>query len=201
MKRLISLLLFFLLFCTSANAYTSYDAPRTDVPNYVQWDERWAEMIYSAHGDKTQTLRKHGCVIVAIANVVAYLCDNTTTPVEIAKIAMWNGYCQHCGGTDTKFCEIINWFYPLQILKTNNIDDVYKCLDEGGVVIAIIHKSLWCSTDGKLHAVTIYAHTEDHFWLHSNVKEEVTGKVTGHGNEKKIVEAAEQFYCYRAKMR
>ena len=201
MKRFLVCCLIFCIFLTNilAFAYTYRDAPATEVPNYIQSDERWANMMYSNHGDKTQTLKKHGCGVCATANVVAYLCDSSITPIEIAKLSMKNGYVSDTGGTYITFHLDIANFYPLKVLRTVDVNDVYKCLDEGGVVIAVVGKSLWNHSYTVLHAITIYAHTEDHFWLFSGAQDNLIGQIINHGSEEKVVAATQYFYCYWAK--
>lgn len=204
MKKFFSLFLIIVLllppcYLEEEKRYTSRDAPATDVPNYTQWDERWANMIYSNHGDATQTMRKGGCGVCAMANVVAYLCDPSITPVEIAKISMWNGYCTNSGGTSTKLHEIIYWFYPLTVLTTHDIQDVYDCLDSDGLVIATVGRSKFNGFSDAYHAITIYAHTENHFWAHIGASDTLIGQIMGHGTEEQLEAAAYCYYCYWAK--
>ena len=201
MKKFLVCCLLVIIFITNicGFAYTYNDAPATTVPNYVQSDERWADMMYSNHGDKTQTIKKGGCGVCAIANVVAYFCDPTVTPVEIAELAIKNGYVSDGGGTYVNFHYAIANFYPLRLLRTLNIQDVYKCLDEGGVVVAIVGRSLWNSSYDSLHAITIYAHTENHLWLYSGAKDDLISKIVGHTSEDRLVAATRYFYCYWSK--
>ena len=171
-----------------AYAATYKDAPPTNVPDYKQTDSRWANIIYSSHGDKSQTIKRNGCGICAAANVVAYLCDSDITPVEMAKLSINLGTCSDEGGTYTRFYMLLPYYYPLTVVQTKSLDEATECIDGGGLVIM--------SSDR--HARVIYAHAGVDYWLHdSGWGDDLLSQIMGHITREKLLTKDANYYCFK----
>ena len=115
--------------------------------NYEQFDRRWANVMYSNHGDAKQTIRESGCGPTCAAMAIATLRDNGITPVDTCKWAVKNGHRTYDNGT--------NWAYFRPQLAAFGIEcdnyttDANKAIEairKGYMVIALALKGLWTSS-------------------------------------------------------
>lgn len=174
-----------LLITTDAATYR--DAPSTFVPDFKQTDSRWAQTMYSNHGDKAQTIKRGGCGICAAANVIAYLCDSSVTPVTMAKLSVNLGTCSDGGGTYPRFYTLLPYYYPVSVSVTCDLAQATACIDQGGLVIM----------SSERHARVIYAHTGDDYWLHdSGWGDDLMSQIMGHTTRAKLLTKNAQYYCY-----
>ncbi len=105
--------------------------------DYKQYDSRWATKMYSSHGDKKQTMKSSACGPTAMADIVATLIDSTVTPPILADKAMAWGDRSYSSGTNWSFFRHIADKYRFgNYLKSSSINDLKKCLDTGGYVVA-----------------------------------------------------------------
>lgn len=168
-----------------------------EIPDFKQGDPRWVGIMYSNHGDPEQTIKKGGCGLCAIANVIAYWFDPAITPVEIAALSVRTGHCTDKGGTYITFNEDITQYYPLRVIKSADIADAIKCLESGGLVVAVMSGGVWNQKPTTRHAVTIYAHVDGDIYLHDPAwLDPFMSQIIGHTTVEKMASSAEWYYCY-----
>jgi len=120
----------------------------TDRPvNYEQTDKRWANVMYSNHGDPKQTIRESGCGPTCAAMAIATLQDRSVTPVHTCGWAVRHGYRTDDNGTRW------GYFKPQLAAYGLNCDDYIPSADaavaairEGYLVIALALQGLWTSS-------------------------------------------------------
>ncbi len=113
-------------------------------PDFKQYNKRWADKMYSSHGDKKQTLRSSGCGPTAMADVVAALIDSTVTPPLLADKAISWGDRSRSNGTAWSFFKHAAREYAFgRYLKTGSKTQLLGCLAAGGLAVASMGKGYW----------------------------------------------------------
>ena len=143
--------------------------------------------MYSNHNDPTQTIGNSGCVLCSVAGVVAHLCDDTVTPIDMAQLSMQIGKCADQGGTYSGFYTAVCDWYPLSVTVTQSLDEATDCIDSGGLVIV----------SGGGHSRLMYAHTGDDYWLHDSGWDGLLGEIMGHMARSKLLKMSVTYYCYK----
>lgn len=199
LKRFITLLFAILytaclLSCSLAVTYR--DAPTTDVPDYKQDDPRWADTMYSSHGDKGQTIKYHGCALCVVADLAAYWFDPSITPADIIPLARKAEAIAYQGGTFRTLYDSLGEFYPLTVEQTADLSRVIDCLTSDGLVIVSFAGGVWNSDRTKRHSCLIYAYQYGEFWLHDpGWSDPLLSQIIGHGSYDTIQTSAESFWC------
>lgn len=112
--------------------------------DFKQYDSRWGSKIFSATGNKSQTMKSSGCGPTAAANVVATLKDSSVTPWTLAQIAMKKGYRTANNGTAWAFFKYIAGQYGFsKFVQTSSMTTLKACLDAGGYVVCSMGKGYW----------------------------------------------------------
>lgn len=192
----------FILIVYLAFACVNSDSSLKSIPDFKQDDIQWADIIYSSHGDKAQTIKKNGCALCAAANLIAYWFDDSITPIDMAKLSIQLGTCSYNGGTYSRFFSELAQQYPfIKYQNTTDIDIAIQCLDEGGLVIVSFIGGVWVESQqrGKAaHACLIYSYSEeDGFRLHdSNWPAGIMSIIIGHSTYEKVKAAARMYHCY-----
>ena len=121
--------------------------------NYEQTDKRWKNIMYSNHGDKSQTIGTSGCGPTCAAMVISELTGKAVYPTETCDWAEKNGYRTYNNGT--------SWSYFIPQLEkygikcqTGSISQAVDALAKGKMVIALATKGLWTSSG---HFILAYA--------------------------------------------
>ena len=106
----------------------------SDLPLYIQWDERWG---YEPYG--TSCIAEAGCGPTTLAMVVSGLSDEDVTPADMAQYAMEKGYYVKGSGTSwglmgrgAKNFGLISRNVSFNYLTEENVK---SWLDEGAVLI------------------------------------------------------------------
>lgn len=112
--------------------------------DYKQYDSKWAKVMYSNHGDKSQTIKSSGCGPTSMADIVATLIDSKVTPVTLADLSMQWGTRTYSQGTSWSFFPKIAEYYGFsKYVKSSTLATLKSCLDTGGYVVASMGKGYW----------------------------------------------------------
>ena len=112
--------------------------------DYKQYDSKWAKVIYSNHGDKSQTIKSSGCGPTSMADIVATLIDSKVTPVTLAELSMKWGTRTYSQGTSWSFFPKVADYYGFsKYVKSSTLATLKGCLDTGGYVVASMGKGYW----------------------------------------------------------
>lgn len=115
-------------------------------PDYKQFDSRWGNLMFSSHGDRTQTIRSSACGPTSMADVVAHWWDSKITPVEMCQFAIINGYREYEGGVSGEFFGAVAKSYGAsKVIRSGNIATATSCLDKGGLVVVCFGPGRWTS--------------------------------------------------------
>lgn len=114
--------------------------------DYKQYDSKWAKIMYSNHGDKSQTIKSSGCGPTAMADIVATLIDSSVTPATLAALSMDWGCRTYSSGTAWSFFPKIADRYGFsKYSKASTLATLKSCLDSGGYIVASMGKGYWTS--------------------------------------------------------
>ena len=124
--------------------------------SYLQTDPRWANVDYSAKGEKT-TIGKSGCGPTAMAMVLATWADKSVTPKTECAWALAHGYKAPHQGTYYGYFAPAAKRFGLTCKMLNGVtlygkpDSPYHAqakaaVDRGDLVIACMGRGLWTSS-------------------------------------------------------
>lgn len=132
---------------------------------YEQTDPRWRNVMYSATGNRYQTIGTDGCGPTCAAMVVATLRDDKITPVQAADWSVNHGYLSDNDGT--------YWAYFAAYLRTYGIgceqvgkgavNRVEEMLRKNRMVITSMGRGLWTSGG---HFILAYGLSGDKVKIH-----------------------------------
>jgi peptidoglycan hydrolase-like protein with peptidoglycan-binding domain len=112
--------------------------------DYKQFDARWRYVMFSNHGDATQTIKSSGCGPTAMADILATWFDPAITPVETCKMAVDGGFRTYSSGTTYAFFDWIAGKYPFSKYgQTAYTDVAIDALKKGALVIAVMGPGYW----------------------------------------------------------
>lgn len=124
--------------------------------SYLQTDPRWANVDYSAKGEKT-TIGKSGCGPTAMAMVLATLADKSVTPKTECAWALAHGYKAPHQGTYYGYfapaakrfgltCKMLNGASIYGKPNSPYHAQAKAAVDQGDLVIACMGRGLWTSS-------------------------------------------------------
>ena len=112
--------------------------------DYKQYDSKWAKVMYSNHGDKSQTIKSSGCGPTSMSDIVATLIDSKVTPVTLAELSLKWGCRTYSQGTAWSFFPKIADYYGFsKYVKSTSLATLKSCLDSGGYAVASMGKGYW----------------------------------------------------------
>lgn len=112
--------------------------------DYKQYDSRWGSTVYTAYGNKSQTIRNSGCGPTAMADIVATLIDKSITPPVLAKLAIKWGDRTRNSGTAWSFYRHIQAHYGFsKMIESSSLETLKACLDAGGYVVCSMGPGYW----------------------------------------------------------
>lgn len=126
-----------------SNVYVSSDASLYKstlkegyVRYYAQDDSRYKNVMYSSHGDKSQTIEASACGPSAYSIVVSTLNGVDVPPTELCRYALAKGYRTYDNGTSADMFaaaanDACNTRYNLNYKYINNLDAVKGILSDG----------------------------------------------------------------------
>lgn len=112
---------------------------------YEQTDPRWRNIIYSTHGDPSQTIGNSGCGPTCAAMVVATLRNRNITPVQAAAWAVAKGYLSWDDGTYWNYFLPYLSQYGIPCTRTNSKDLALAALRKDRMVISAMGAGHWTS--------------------------------------------------------
>lgn len=150
MKKLIAL---FLCLISLLPCY-ALDIKSSEFPDFKQYDEQWANYMYSSYNNEAQTIENFGCSLCAMCDIIVYWFDSTVTPIDLAKLSIHKyKSCAYEGGTTSYFNYAIATDYNFsRVIYTQYLDRVVDCLNSGGLVIA----TYYIKSARALHDVCVY---------------------------------------------
>lgn len=124
--------------------------------SYLQTDPRWANVDYSAKGEKT-TIGKSGCGPTAMAMVLATWADKSVTPKSECAWALAHGYKAPHQGTYYGYfapaakrfgltCNMLNGASIYGKPNSPYHAQAKAAVDQGDLVIACMGRGLWTSS-------------------------------------------------------
>ena len=109
---------------------------------YSQIDSRWKNKMYSAVGDKSQTIGLSGCGPTCSAMVVSSIKGNITPP-EMADLYVKYGYRSRNNGT---YWSAMKWtadVFDIEYKETRSFDTAMDMLNDNNYIIAICNEGLF----------------------------------------------------------
>lgn len=132
--------------------------------DYKQGDSRWGSIMYSNHGDKSQTIKSSGCGPTSMADIVATVKNSKITPVELCEFSLKKGCRTNNEGTAWAFFPKVADEYGFsKYKKATSLADLKACLDTGGYAVASMAKGYW--TNGG-HYICIWKY--DNTYIYAN---------------------------------
>lgn len=110
---------------------------------YNQADSRWANLLYTSTGNKTQTMASSACGPTAAAMVVSSS-KGAILPTTMANLFVDNGYRTASNGTAwAAFPFVADYFGFEEYYTTTSFSTMTKYLKKGYFVIASCNSGLW----------------------------------------------------------
>lgn len=106
---------------------------------YEQRDKRWANIMYSAKGDKSQTIGTSGCGPTSLCIALSML-GRIVEPPELCEYAVKHGHRTASSGTAHAFFNPAAQQYGCRALSLKGTDAAIEALGEGWPVIASMGK-------------------------------------------------------------
>jgi hypothetical protein len=140
--------------------------------SYLQTDPRWANVDYSAKGEKT-TIGKSGCGPTAMAMVLATWADKSVTPKTECAWALAHGYKAPHQGTYYGYftpaakrfgltCKMLNGASIYGKPNSPYHAQAKAAVDQGDLVIACMGRGLWTSSG---HFVLVWKITRNTIYI------------------------------------
>lgn len=106
---------------------------------YSQEDPRWESIMFSSHGDTSQTIGTSGCGPTSMAMAISTLTGSKTLPPEMCAYAVKNGFRTYNNGIDHRFIYSAAKSFGLKHETTTEILRVVDWLEHRcGVVICAL---------------------------------------------------------------
>lgn len=126
--------------------------------SFVIFDQRnrlWRNTMYSSRGDPCQTILSSGSIPTLCADVVATFKDRYVTPKSMAALSVeWGCRTRDTGTSWAYFPNVAEHFGFAEFVHSSNIDEVIKCIANGGCAICQMKQQYWSRAGGTY----IFAH-------------------------------------------
>ena len=160
-------------------------------PNFKQYDKRWADKMYSNHGDKKQTMKSSACGPTSMADIVAEWWDKDITPYDLAVKSMeWGTRTYNSGTTGSFFKKCADLYKASKYVTTSSVDTAIKCLQNGGYVVVCFGKSKW--TKGG-HYCCMWKYDGKYFHINDPAS---SSSSRAKGTYDEVKAARKGFYCF-----
>ncbi len=132
--------------------------------HYIQWDSRWKNIPYTTHTN-SQTIGNSGCGPTAMAMIMATWINQDITPVEMARLAVENGYRTYDSGTAWAFFPFVFRLHDgfAKYTATNSLPTLKAAIKEGALAVCSMNSNdnnFW-TTGG--HFITVIGYDADGF--------------------------------------
>lgn len=112
--------------------------------DYKQADKRWGKVVYTACGNKSQTIANSGCGPTSMADIIATWVDRKITPVEMCQYAVKHGFRTRSSGTAWGFFKSIAKAYGFTgFIQTKSMATARTALKNGAFVVASMGPGYW----------------------------------------------------------
>ena len=112
--------------------------------DYKQGDRRWGKVVYTACGNKNQTIANSGCGPTSMADIMATWINAKITPVEMCKYAVAHGFRTKSSGTAWGFFKSIAKAYGFTgFVQTKSMAAAREALKNGALVVASMGPGYW----------------------------------------------------------
>lgn len=112
--------------------------------DYKQGDKRWGKVVYTACGNKNQTIANSGCGPTSMADIMATWINTKITPVEMCRYAVAHGFRTKSSGTAWGFFKsIANAYGFSKFVQTKSMATARAALKEGALVVASMGPGYW----------------------------------------------------------
>lgn len=140
--------------------------------HYLQWDSKWKNVKYSTH-TSSQTIGNSGCGPTAMAQIMATFVDPKITPVEMASLAVNNGFRTYDNGTSWNFYPFIFKKYSEfeKYISTTSIETLKSGLGEGALAVCSMNSNdnhFWTSGG---HFITAIGYDGEYIYANDPNKE------------------------------
>lgn len=160
-------------------------------PNFKQYDKRWASVMYSNHGDKSQTMKSSACGPTSMTDIVAQWWDKSALPTDLAKKALdWGCRTNNSGTTGSFFKKCADFYKASKYVSTSSIETAISCLKAGGYVVVCFGKSKW--TNGG-HYCCMWKYDGKHFYINDPAS---SSSSRAKGTYSEVKSARKGFYCF-----
>ena len=128
--------------------------------HYLQWDSKWKNVVFTSCGNKSQTIGNSGCGPTSMAQIMATWIDPKITPVEMASLAVKQGYRTVNSGTAWGFFKYIFKKYDgfEKYAETSSVSVLEAAIKEGALAVCSMNSNdnkFWTSGGCKRMASTI----------------------------------------------
>lgn len=133
---------------TSASSTTTNGTNSTQPVNYKQYDSRWKSVIFTKNNtyNKSQNIGNSGCGPTSMADIVATWWDKTITPVEMAALAVKQGYRTTNSGTAWGFFKYVAQQYKASnFVQTSSYATAEAAVSNGALVVCSVGPGVWTS--------------------------------------------------------
>ena len=130
---------------------------------YEQTDSRWRNVMYSAVGNRSQTIGTDGCGPTCAAMVVATLKNRDVTPIQAAKWSVDHGYLSANDGTYWSYFKPYLAYYGIRCEQTGSVTAAIDALKKDRMVITSVGRGIW-TTGG--HFILAYGLAGDKVKVH-----------------------------------
>ncbi len=132
--------------------------------DYKQGDRRWGRVVYTACGNKNQTIANSGCGPTSMADIMATWINTKITPVEMCRYAVEHGFRTKSSGTAWGFFRSIAKAYGFTgFVQTKSMAAAREALKNGALVVASMGPGYW--TKGG-HYICLWK--TDDTWMYAN---------------------------------
>lgn len=119
-------------------------AGTTHPVDYKQADKRWGKVVYTACGNRSQTIANSGCGPTSMADIMATWVDRKITPVEMCQYAVKHGFRTRSSGTAWGFFKSIAKAYGFTgFIQTKSMATARTALKNGAFVVASMGPGYW----------------------------------------------------------
>ena len=157
--------------------------------DYKQYDSKWAKIMYSNHGDKSQTIKSSACGPTSMADIVATVKNPSITPPDLCTLSLgWGCRTNNEGPAWSFFPKIAEYFKFAKYVKSTTLATLKSCLDTGGYAVASMAKGFWTSGG---HYICVWKYDADYIYANDPASSKRTKqKITDFMKERKA------FFCF-----
>ena len=112
--------------------------------DYKQYDKRWKSIMYSATGNKKQTIGSSGCGPTSMADILATWINSKITPVNTCEYSLKHGFRTANSGTAWGFFKsIANYYNFSKFVQTKSMATAREALRSGALVVSSMGPGYW----------------------------------------------------------